>query len=160
MEKQFQKIQLNKRTIVISDIHGHLILFKQLLEKIHYSKEDTLIILGDFIEKGPEILPLIDYLMQLAQNKNVYIVKGNCEWAILTWLHEYPYCKEYMTKVRYSIYHEIMDRAGLDYQEYSKEQLQFLLRNLLQKQIQLMQSLPVLLDSENYVLFMQELKIA
>ena len=39
MEKQFQKIQLNKRTIVISDIHGHLTLFKKLLKKVHYNKE-------------------------------------------------------------------------------------------------------------------------
>lgn len=39
MEKQFQKIQLNKRTIVISDIHGHLTLFKKLLKKVHYNNE-------------------------------------------------------------------------------------------------------------------------
>ena len=77
-----------------------------------HKEKDTLIILGDFIEKGPEILPLIDYLMELSQNKNVHILNGNCEWAILTWLEEYPYCKEYMLRVRYSIYHEIMNKLN------------------------------------------------
>lgn len=152
MEKQFQKIQLNKRTIVISDIHGHLTLFKKLLKKVHYNKEkDTLIILGDFIEKGPEILPLIDYLMELSQNKNVHILNGNCEWAILTWLEEYPYCKEYMSRARYSIYHEIMNKLGLNYLDYTKENLQVLLKQNLKKQIAFIESLPILIDSQDYV---------
>ena len=49
-----------KRIIVVSDIHGDLTTFKNLLNKCEYNEnEDYLIILGDILEKGNEILDTI-----------------------------------------------------------------------------------------------------
>lgn len=72
-----------KRILVVSDIHGDLTTFKKLLEKCEYDEnEDYLIILGDFLEKGTEILDTIHYIMELSKNERVYVLKGNCDRAI------------------------------------------------------------------------------
>lgn len=42
-----------KRTLVISDIHGELELFEQLLSNVQYnSRHDQLILLGDYVDRG------------------------------------------------------------------------------------------------------------
>lgn len=70
------------RMIVISDIHGHLDRFKSLLQKVKYTPEDYLIILGDFVEKGDQVIETIHYVERLKQNPRTYVLMGNCEWAL------------------------------------------------------------------------------
>ncbi len=77
------------RCIVISDIHGHLDRFKSLLEKVKYTSDDYLIILGDFVEKGDQVLDTIHYVKELDKNEKTYVLAGNCEWA-MTALLEIP----------------------------------------------------------------------
>ncbi len=69
-----------KRIIVISDIHGHLQNFQNLLKKVGFSKEDILVIDGDVLEKGPQSLATLRYVMQLAKEYTVYQVLGNNDW--------------------------------------------------------------------------------
>ena len=45
-----KSIKGDYRLIVISDIHGHLDRFKALLQKVKYTPDDYLIILGVFVE--------------------------------------------------------------------------------------------------------------
>lgn len=67
-----------ERILAIGDIHGNLGLFKSLLCKLQYCPEkDTLVILGDLVQKGPENLGVLQLVMQLAQKKNVYVLLGN-----------------------------------------------------------------------------------
>ena len=55
----------------ISDIHGDLTTFKKLLNKCEYNEEeDYLIILGDFLEKGTEILDTVHYVMELSKKED------------------------------------------------------------------------------------------
>lgn len=71
------------RLIAISDIHGHLDRFKELLRKVNYDPvEDYLVIIGDFVEKGDQVLETIHFLMTLSQFPKCYILMGNCEWAL------------------------------------------------------------------------------
>lgn len=70
------------RMIVISDIHGHLDRFKSLLNKVQYTPNDYLIILGDFVEKGDQVIDTIHYVQQLNQNERTFVLAGNCEWAL------------------------------------------------------------------------------
>ena len=72
-----------RRTIVISDIHAHRRWLERLLTKIDFSEKDMLIILGDMIEKGPESLETIRYIMQLCEKHTVYPMMGNVDlWRI------------------------------------------------------------------------------
>jgi len=81
---KIQKLHIpqNKRIICISDIHGCLDLFKQLLEQINFcgDNSDILILLGDMYTKGPHGHDTLKYIMELDKNPNVYPIMGNCDW--------------------------------------------------------------------------------
>mgnify|MGYP001051606438 FL=1 len=71
------------RLIAISDIHGHLDRFKELLRKVNYDPvEDYLVIIGDFVEKGDQVLETIHFIMNLSRFPKCYVLMGNCEWAM------------------------------------------------------------------------------
>lgn len=73
----------NKRILVTSDIHGHLSHFKKVLEKANFTGEDILMIVGDIIEKGPESLNTLRYIMSLCESGNVIPLLGNVDaWRL------------------------------------------------------------------------------
>lgn len=49
---QMLSLPNDARVIVVSDIHGELDLFLELLEDVQFNEEDYLIINGDLCEKG------------------------------------------------------------------------------------------------------------
>ena len=63
-----------KLNYVISDIHGCAEAFFALLDKINFSPEDTLYVLGDAMDRGPEPIKVIRNLMK---RENVFYVLGN-----------------------------------------------------------------------------------
>ena len=71
----------DKRLIFVSDIHADLDTFKEGLDKVGFSNDDYLFILGDIYEKGNlgENLKMIRYIMELSKLENVYIQTGNCD---------------------------------------------------------------------------------
>ena len=76
-------IDINRRIIVISDIHGNLSLFKSLLDKIKFNNDDYLFIDGDIIEKSNTNILMLDYIMALSEKPNVYVLCGNCDDVML-----------------------------------------------------------------------------
>ena len=68
-----------RRVLVVSDIHGHLEYLRGLLAKCAFSPADILVIDGDILEKGPEPLATLRYVMALARDYTVYTVCGNCD---------------------------------------------------------------------------------
>ena len=78
-----KKVKGDYRLIAISDIHGHLQYLKALLRKVKYDPDlDYLVIIGDYIEKGDEVLETIKFIEQLSRYPKCYILTGNCEWAL------------------------------------------------------------------------------
>lgn len=77
-----KKVNDDYRLIVISDIHGHLDRFRLLLENVNYTTDDYLVILGDFVEKGDQVIETIHFIKELSQNERVFVLAGNCEWAL------------------------------------------------------------------------------
>ncbi len=72
------------RLIALSDIHGYVRYLKGLLEKIRFSPSDTLVIIGDLIEKGPESLATVRFVLDLiAQGYSVSVSMGNVEMSRL-----------------------------------------------------------------------------
>lgn len=68
-----------KRTLVISDIHGELELFEQLLANVQYNPlHDQLILLGDYVDRGPDSRKVLDKVIQL-KAQGAIVLKGNHE---------------------------------------------------------------------------------
>lgn len=68
----------------ISDIHGCIATFKTLLNKIKFSKEDELYLLGDYIDRGPDSKGVIDHIWYLQESGHqVYCLRGNHENMLL-----------------------------------------------------------------------------
>lgn len=60
----------------MSDLHGEYKKYLAMLEKIKFSQEDTLYLLGDLVDRGPEPVKILQDIMQ---RPNVYPLMGNHE---------------------------------------------------------------------------------
>lgn len=61
---------------VMSDIHGEYGMFMEVLQKIQLKEDDTLYILGDILDRGPNPIKIIRKLMEMP---NVICMVGNHE---------------------------------------------------------------------------------
>ncbi len=59
---------------VMSDIHGCYDKYRKMLERIAFSKTDTLYILGDVVDRGPHGMQV---LLDIAARDNVVLLQGN-----------------------------------------------------------------------------------
>ncbi|WP_013324280.1 metallophosphoesterase family protein [Gloeothece verrucosa] len=71
------------RTLAIGDIHGCLEAFNLLLDVVALRPNDTIITLGDYINKGPQSKGVIDQLIALHERGQLVALKGNHELMIL-----------------------------------------------------------------------------
>ncbi|PIE93785.1 serine/threonine protein phosphatase [Bacillus fungorum] len=95
------------RVIIISDIHGELDLFKELLHKVNFKDEDYLIINGDLCEKGRNSIGAVNYVMDLVVSKpNVYVIEGNCEVVVEALVNENPALINYLCTRKNTIFNE------------------------------------------------------
>lgn len=72
----------------ISDIHGRFDKYKEMLSLIDFAPEDTLYVLGDVIDRGPDGIQILQDMML---RPNVFPILGNHELtaaACLPWLME------------------------------------------------------------------------
>jgi len=86
MKITLKKINMpsGRRIVVTSDVHGHCKHLKNLLEKVNFSEKDILFIIGDIIEKGPESLKTLRYIMELCKKYTVYPLIGNVDaWRLV-----------------------------------------------------------------------------
>ena len=67
-------------TYVISDIHGEFYLFMEMLNKIKFSDDDTLFIIGDVIDRGKHSFDIVQYVMN---SDNIEYLMGNHELMML-----------------------------------------------------------------------------
>ena len=74
-------LDLNRRLIFVSDMHGDLITFKEGLEEINFNDNDYLFVIGDMYEKGDLTynLKTARYFMELNKKENVFCMSGNCD---------------------------------------------------------------------------------
>jgi serine/threonine protein phosphatase 1 len=87
-----QALNVNKgdgKRYIIPDIHACIKTFDSLLKIISLQKSDQLFLLGDYIDRGPSGIGVIDILINLQdQGFQIYPVRGNHEEEILL-LNEY-----------------------------------------------------------------------
>lgn len=65
---------------LMSDLHGEFQKFLNMLDEIQFGSSDQLIILGDVIDRGPESIPLLQYIME---HNNMELLLGNHEEMLL-----------------------------------------------------------------------------
>lgn len=65
---------------VLADIHGEADRFHAMLEKICFCADDTMYILGDVVDRGPDGIKLLQEIMQ---TPNLEMLLGNHEYMML-----------------------------------------------------------------------------
>lgn len=81
-------LEQGRRTFCVSDIHGNLPLLKGLLDKLAFSKDDTLIVMGDIVERNTGSLATLRYLMELSKTHDLRFLLGNCDNLVLDFVDE------------------------------------------------------------------------
>jgi len=72
------------RKFAISDIHGCARTFEELLDKIQFSTQDELYLLGDYIDRGPDSKGVIEDIWQLQEDGyHIQCLRGNHEQLML-----------------------------------------------------------------------------
>lgn len=104
------------RTLVIGDIHGCHYAFLSLLEKIQPDPHtDTLILLGDYIDRGPKSRQVVDEILTLqAQGHKIIPLMGNHEQAFLNYMRGkdrefYLTIGGTATLESYGIFHDLLE---------------------------------------------------
>ena len=69
---------------VCSDIHGYYERFRKLLKKIDFSLDDEMYVIGDVIDRGPEPIELLLYILS---QPNIHLLIGNHEHMMMTCRH-------------------------------------------------------------------------
>ncbi len=68
---------MDKRTLVIGDIHGGYKALEQVLNRARVTVEDKLIFLGDYVDGWSESKTVIDKLIALSKTHNCIFIRGN-----------------------------------------------------------------------------------
>ncbi len=73
----------NGRTIAIGDVHGCSAALDGLLEALEISSHDTVIVLGDVVDRGPDVRGVLDRLLMLERECRLVAILGNHEAMML-----------------------------------------------------------------------------
>lgn len=66
-------------TYVFGDIHGCLKSFNELLDYLSPGKDDVVVTLGDYVDRGPASKGVIDRLLKLPEQTTLVALRGNHE---------------------------------------------------------------------------------
>ena len=80
-----------RRILAVGDIHGHMDKLYALWKKIAFDdKEDMLVFLGDYIDRGPAPVDVLRFVQrQVERYEHVHALCGNHEAMMLGYLREY-----------------------------------------------------------------------
>jgi calcineurin-like phosphoesterase family protein len=71
------------RTIAIGDIHGCVAALRAVVEAIQPTSDDTLVTLGDYVDRGPDSRGVLAYALELEQQYRLVPLLGNHELMLL-----------------------------------------------------------------------------
>lgn len=146
----------NYRIIAISDIHGHLEIFKNLLKKINLKKEDYLVIIGDFINKGPDSYKTLKYLRELNKRGNTFILKGNHESFIYDYINDENLngkMLDFLKKEYYeTLIHDLVKLSHRNIKDFESgaELKEYINRNYLEE-MNYINDLPIILKFDEFI---------
>lgn len=83
------------RLIAIGDIHGDISKLNRLLNKLGLQEDDTIVFLGDYIDRGLYSRQVIDKLVQLSKCCHCEFLMGNHEYYLLMMLDGNKYAEQF-----------------------------------------------------------------
>lgn len=141
------------KEIVISDIHGNLAVYQQLLKKCRYRHGvDRLILAGDLVEKGPENLALLRFVMEQVRTGNVWCLMGNCDFTAKNVLFSYrlQFLRSVITS-RQSLIMEMAEALGIDPAGMEMDEFCHRIRQAFLTELQFLADLPHVLVSPDRI---------
>lgn len=92
-------------TWVVGDIHGCYDTFQKLLKNPEIKEDDTIILIGDIIDRGPDSYKMIQWAMEnITPDGRYQMVLGN---------HEDNIIHDFERVIRYNVNHEFLDEINL-----------------------------------------------
>jgi serine/threonine protein phosphatase 1 len=71
------------RHLAIGDIHGCFNALKSLVEFVSFRPGDTIVTLGDYVDRGPDSRAVLDFLIEFRKTHNHVALRGNHEIMML-----------------------------------------------------------------------------
>ena len=71
------------RTIAIGDIHGCSVALAALLDAVNVAPDDTIILLGDYVDRGIDSKGVLDQLIELSSHCHLVSILGNHDEMML-----------------------------------------------------------------------------
>ncbi|WFR55987.1 metallophosphoesterase [Anaerocolumna sp. AGMB13025] len=147
------EIEENRRIIAISDIHGNLNGLKELLKKINFSQDDYLFFVGDMVEKGPQSLSTLRYIMELTKTCKAYAVSGNCD-SVAAELYDDRNHKEllnYLLRRKKSLLNEMCEALSFQVnKDTDMRRMKELLTNHYKEELEWICNLPDIIETAKF----------
>ncbi len=83
------------RTIAIGDIHGCSDALQAVLGEIRPTADDTIVTLGDYVDRGPDSCGVLETLIALQKRTNLVPLLGNHDEVMLAVCRGHTYFPEY-----------------------------------------------------------------
>lgn len=71
------------RTIAVGDVHGCSQALRAIVDAIQPTADDTLVFLGDYVDRGPDSRGVLDFVLDLEKRCRVVPLLGNHELMLL-----------------------------------------------------------------------------
>lgn len=144
-----------KRTLVMSDIHGELEMFERLLSDVEYdSNHDQLILLGDYVDRGPNSRKVLDKVIEL-KSEGALVLKGNHEDLMIKALttNEERAWKHWINRCGGS---KTLESYGLNESEFMMPDAEVFVKpvlnsKILDKHLEFIQNLDHIIERDDYV---------
>lgn len=141
-----------ERVIALSDIHGDMEGFQNVLKSLDFSEKDALVIVGDILEKGRDSLALLRLVMDYIGCGNVYMTAGNNDVLFLQWFEGVFSDKDtlwYLNSRKNSVMIDMAHELGLPFKTMEELlALKAAIPGKFSKEIQFLKALPDIIDCE------------
>ncbi|PLV56856.1 metallophosphoesterase family protein [Thermotoga sp. SG1] len=79
-------------TYAVGDIHGCFLALKILIERLPLKKDDELVFLGDYVDRGPNSKEVVEFLVELSRHHKCIFLRGNHEEMLLNCVKNHSEC--------------------------------------------------------------------
>ena len=162
MQARIERIDTPRgRLIATSDIHGNLRLFKELLDLIKLTDDDTLIIVGDMCERCEDSLGVIRRVMELTARGNTHVLAGNKDLRAIEYVtgtngRVGSVVTDYVEGMREwgcnTLFSDMCREAGIPYsRDMDVDAAQRVLSSRFAREIAFIRSLPTFIETPRYI---------